>query len=199
MLPALPGGIVFAGGGICMKYNVQPLTNDNKMISKTIEKALNTQINAEFWSAYLYLAMSADMAHKNYKGMANWYRVQHQEELDHAYMMMDYLIRRGGKVVLEPIANVPSEWATPQQALAETLQHEQKVTRLINNLYATAESEKDYATRQMLNWYVAEQVEEEDSVQDLVDTLMRIGDDPTGIYKFDLEQAKRTYTPASKG
>ena len=91
MLPALPGGIVFAGGCICMKYNVQPLTNDNKMISKTIEKALNTQINAEFWSAYLYLAMSADMAHKNYKGMANWYRVQHQEELDHAYMMMDYL------------------------------------------------------------------------------------------------------------
>ncbi len=168
------------------------------MISKSIEKALNTQINAEFWSAYLYLSMSADMAHKNYKGMANWYRVQHQEELDHAYMMMDYLIRRGGKVELEPIANVPLEWDGPQHALNETLCHEQKVTELINNLYATADAEKDYATCHMLNWYVAEQVEEEDSVQDLVDTLQRIGDDATGLYKFDLEQAKRTYTPTAK-
>ena len=168
------------------------------MISKSIEKALNTQINAEFWSAYLYLSMSACMAELNYKGMANWFKIQHQEELDHAYMMMDYLIRRGGKVVLEPIADVPTEWATPQQAFAETLSHEEKVTALINNLYSAAEDEKDYATRQMLNWYVAEQVEEEDSVRDLIDTLRRIGDDATGLYKFALEQAKRTYTPQSK-
>lgn len=168
------------------------------MISTTLEKALNTQINAEFWSAYLYLSMSAQMAQANYKGIAHWFKIQHQEELDHAYMMMDYLIRRGGKVKLEPIADVPSEWSTPKQAFADTLAHEQKVTALINNLYATAEEEKDYATRQMLNWYVAEQVEEEDNVQDLVDTLVRIGDDATGLYKFDLEQAKRTYTPQAK-
>lgn len=168
------------------------------MLSKSIEKALNTQINAEFWSAYLYLSMSACMAGKGYKGMANWFKIQHQEELDHAYMMMDYLIRRGGKVILEPIADVPTEWDTPQQAFAETLKHEEKVTSLINNLYAAAEDDKDYATRQMLNWYVAEQVEEEDSVRDLIDTLMRIGDDATGLYKFDLEQAKRSYSPISK-
>ena len=166
------------------------------MISKTIEKALNEQINAEFWSAYLYLSMSCRFASMGYKGISNWFKIQHREEMDHAYMMIDYLIRRGGKVSLDPIAEVPAGWETPQEAYAETLRHEQKVTSMINALYAAAEAEHDYATRQMLNWYVAEQVEEEDSVQDILDSLMRIGSDATGLYQFDLEQAKRTYTPA---
>lgn len=167
------------------------------MISKTIEKALNTQINAEFWSAYLYLSMSCTFASKGYKGIANWFKIQHREEMDHAYMMIDYLTRRGGTVSLESIADVPSEWETPQEAFSETLLHEQKVTSMINALYASAESEHDYATRQMLNWYVAEQVEEEDSVQEIMDSLMRIGNDATGLYQFDLEMAKRTYSPST--
>lgn len=164
------------------------------MISKTIEQALNAQINAEFWSAYLYLSMSCRFASNGYKGIANWFKIQHREENDHAYMMIDYLVRRGGKVTLEPIADVPSEWATPHEAFADTLKHEQKVTSMINALYAAAEAEHDYATRQMLNWYVAEQVEEEDSVQEILDSLMRIGNDATGLYQLDLELAKRTYT-----
>lgn len=162
------------------------------MFKQTVESALNAQINAELWSAYLYLSMSYCFAEKGYKGIANWYKVQSQEELDHAYRMSDYVVRRGGHVNLEPIAAVPGEWATPQEAYSQTLEHEQKVTRLINDLYATAEEEKDYATRNMLNWYVAEQVEEEDSVRDILDTLMRIGSDATGLYKFDLEMAKRS-------
>ncbi len=164
------------------------------MISQTIEKGINAQINAEFWSAYLYLSMSCSFASKGYNGIANWFMIQHREELDHAYMLIDYLNRRDGVVALEPIANVPSQWATPREAYADTLAHEQKVTALINNLYAAAEAEHDYATRQKLNWYVAEQVEEEDTVHDILDTLNRIGDDATGLYQFDLEMAKRTYS-----
>ena len=100
----------------------------------------------------------------------------------------------GGKVTLEPIADVPAEWDSPQEAFADTLAHEEKVTSMINALYAAAEAEHDYATRQMLNWYVAEQVEEEDSVHDILDSLKRIGTDATGLYQFDLELAKRVYT-----
>ena len=164
------------------------------MISKTIETALNAQINAEFWSAYLYLSMSCNFASENYKGMANWFKIQHREELDHAYIMMDYLVRRGGKVSLRAIEGVQTEWTSPLEAFTETLKHEQKVTSMINALYAAAENEHDYATRQMLNWFVSEQVEEEDSAQDILDSLTRIGADATGLYQLDLELAKRVYT-----
>lgn len=177
-----------------VSFSLNPKYQDNKMISTNIEKALNAQINAEFWSAYLYLSMSCRFASDNYKGIANWFKIQHREEMDHAYMMIDYLVRRGGKVTLEPIADVPAEWGSPQEAFADTLAHEEKVTSMINALYAAAEAEHDYATRQMLNWYVAEQVEEEDSVHDILDSLKRIGTDATGLYQFDLELAKRVYT-----
>ena len=164
------------------------------MISPKIQDALNAQINAEFWSAYLYLAMGMHFENEGRSGIANWFKIQHREGMDHAYMMIDYLVRRGGKVTLEPIADVPAEWGSPQEAFADTLAHEEKVTSMINALYAAAEAEHDYATRQMLNWYVAEQVEEEDSVHDILDSLKRIGTDATGLYQFDLELAKRVYT-----
>lgn len=169
------------------------------MISKTIEAAINRQINAEYWSAYLYLSMAVHFDAENYKGTANWFYIQNKEEMDHAKMFIDYLIRRGGRVVLEPIAAVPADWDGIQAAFAKTLEHERTVTGLINDLYALAESEKDYATRQMLNWFVSEQVEEENNAQDILDTLNRLGDNHTGLYQFDLELAKRAYTaPAAE-
>ena len=111
----------------------------------------------------------------------------------HAQIFINYLNARGAKVVLSPIKEVPSEWASPLEAFAATLAHERQVTSLINNLYALAEEEKDFATRQMLNWFIAEQVEEEETAQDLIDNFTLVGEDGTGIYQIDAELAKRTY------
>lgn len=164
------------------------------MLTKKIEDAINDQINAEFWSGYLYLAMSCDMEEKGYKGIANWFRVQFEEELAHARIFINHVLARGGKVNLMPIKEVPSEYDSPAQAFAKTLEHEKVVSSLINNLYSMAEDEKDYATRQMLNWFVAEQVEEEDTAREMIDNLKLIGNDGTGIYQFDRQLATRTYT-----
>lgn len=163
------------------------------MINKKIEDALNEQINAEMWSAYLYLSMSLHFEHEGRPGMANWYRVQFQEEQAHALALMDYLNARDGKVVLAPIAAVPETWESPKDAFLATLEHEQKVTALINNLYALAEEEKDFATRQKLNTFVAEQVEEEDNVRQIIDDLNLIGNDGTGLYQLDRELSARTF------
>lgn len=163
------------------------------MISKKIEDALNEQINAEMWSAYLYLSMSLYFEHEGRPGMANWFRVQFQEEQAHALALMDYLNARDGKVVLSPIAEVPTAWDSPKAAFLATLDHEQKVTALINNLYAMAEDERDFATRQKLNTFVAEQVEEEDTVRQILDDLNLIGNDGTGLYQLDRQLASRTF------
>ena len=109
------------------------------MILKKIEDALNEQINAEMWSAYLYLSMSLHFEHVGRPGISNWFRIQFQEEQAHALALMDYLNARDGKVVLQPIAGVPDAWASPKEAFLATLEHEQKVTSLIHNLYAMAE------------------------------------------------------------
>ncbi len=167
------------------------------MISKKIEDAINAQINAEFWSAYLYLSMAANFEADGKKGIANWFNVQFKEEQAHAQIFMNYLNSRGGRVLLKPIDAVETEWATPLDAFKATLAHEQKVTALINNLYAIAESEHDYATREMLNWFVNEQVEEEESAQELIDKFTLIGDNGFGIYTLDQELATRVYTEPS--
>jgi len=163
------------------------------MLTKKIEKAINDQINAEFWSAYLYLSMACDMESKGFKGIANWFRVQYEEELAHARIFINHVTARGGRVNLAPIAEVPGEWANPEEVFAKTLEHERVVTSLINDLYALAEDEKDYATRQMLNWFIAEQVEEEDTAQEMIDNLNLIARDGTGIYQFDRQLASRTF------
>ena len=165
------------------------------MISNKIVDALNEQINWEFWSGYLYLSMANHFEAEGRKGMANWFRIQFKEEFDHAQIFINYLNARGGRVVLAPIAAVPLSWETPLAAFAATLEHERQVTARINKLYALAEEEKDFATRQMLNWFVAEQVEEEETAQDLIDDLTLVGTDGTGIYQIDAELGKRTYTP----
>lgn len=163
------------------------------MISNKISSAINAQINWEFWSGYLYLSMANHFESIGRKGIANWFRIQFKEEFAHAQIFINYLNARGAKVVLSPIKEVPSEWASPLEAFTATLAHERQVTSLINNLYALAEEEKDFATRQMLNWFIAEQVEEEETAQDLIDNFTLVGEDGTGIYQIDAELAKRTY------
>lgn len=164
------------------------------MISKKMNDAINSQINWEMWSAYLYLSMANNFEAKGLKGIANWFRVQYQEELAHAMVFINYLNARDGRVLLAPIKEVPTEWATPLEAFKATLEHEQNVTSLINNLYALAEEEKDFATREKLNWFVAEQVEEEDTARGLIDDFTLIGDNGYGIYQLDSDLATRTYT-----
>ena len=167
------------------------------MLSAKLEKALNAQINAEFWSAYLYLSMSTYCAAEGYAGFANWYNVQFKEEQDHAMIFIKYILSRGGKVTLKAIDNVQTEWATPLAAFEDTLAHEKKVTAMINNLYAMAEEEKDYATKSMLGWFIDEQVEEEETAQGYIDALKMIKDNGFGIYTLDKELGARTYTQAA--
>lgn len=156
--------------------------------------ALNEQINWEFWSGYLYLSMANHFEATGHSGIANWFRIQFKEEFAHAQIFINYVNNRGGRVILAPISEVPSEWESPLAAFANTLEHEEVVTSKINNLYFLAEGEKDYATRQMLNWFIAEQVEEENTARTLIDTLKLIGADGTGIYQFDKELAQRVFT-----
>ncbi|MDE7407068.1 MAG: ferritin [Muribaculaceae bacterium] len=168
------------------------------MLSNKMQDALNEQINAELWSAYLYLSMSMHYANTGYPGIANWFKVQFQEEQAHAEIFMNYINQRGGRVVLKPIAEVPvSAWATPVDVFTATLEHERKVTGLINNLYALAEAEHDYATRDRLTWFVTEQVEEEDNAQQLIDKFKMVGTDGMGLYMLDTELAGRTYVAPS--
>ena len=163
------------------------------MISNKISSAINAQINWEFWSGYLYLSMANHFESIGRKGIANWFRIQFKEEFAHAQIFINYLNARGAKVVLSPIKEVPSEWASPLEAFAATLAHERQVTSLITHLYALGVEVKDFATRQMLNWFIAEQVEEEETAQDLIDNFTLVGEDGTGIYQIDAELAKRTY------
>ena len=167
------------------------------MISKKLEAAINAQINAEMWSAYLYLSMSAYCQEAGFSGMANWFAVQFKEEQDHAMIFFNYLQSRGGRVLLAPIAEVPTEWASPLAAFEHTLEHEGKVTSLINNLMALAVEEKDFAAQSRLNWFVDEQVEEEENATELIQKLRLIGNNGYGLYQLDQELAARVYTQAS--
>lgn len=163
------------------------------MMKKSIEDALNAQINWEFWSGYLYLSMSCYFESAGRPGAANWFRIQFQEELAHAQIFINYVNARGGRVVLQPIQGVPEKWDNEIDAFRCTLEHEQKVTSLINELYALAEKEHDYATREKLNWFIAEQVEEEENARTLLDNYTLIGDNGNGIYQLDRELAARVY------
>lgn len=167
------------------------------MISTKITDALNAQINAELWSAYLYLAMAMDFEAKGLAGVANWFRIQFKEEQDHAEIFINYLVSRGARVTLKPIAGVQERWGTTLSAFESTLAHEQEVTAMVEKLYALAEEEKDYATRIMLNWFVSEQVEEEQTAQGMIDRLKLVGEEGQALYMFDRELAERKYhTPS---
>ena len=165
------------------------------MVSKSLETAINKQINAEFWSAYLYLSMSVHFANKGLSGFANWFKIQFQEEQDHALKFSNYLISKGNKVELSPIEKVETSWDSLLAAYEDTLAHEKIVTGFIHNLVKLAREENDYATENMLQWFVNEQVEEEETAQGLIDSLKLIGTNGFGIYTMDKELSTRTYTP----
>ena len=135
------------------------------MLSKKLEDAINKQINVELWSAYLYLSMSTHFANEGLPGVSNWFEMQFNEEQDHAMKFMNYMVAKGNKVELQPIKKVDTSWETVLKAFEDSLAHEKVVTANINELVAIAREEKDFATDNMLQWFVSEQVEEEESVQ----------------------------------
>lgn len=172
------------------------------MLSEKLCKAFNAQINAELWSAYLYLSMSMDAAARGQKGIANWFKVQFQEEQAHAEIMMNHVLARGNEVKLAPIDAVQTEWKTALDAFKDTLVHEKKVTSLITALYELALEEKDYAAQNMLKWFIDEQVEEEESAQEIIDQLDAVEGNKYGLLMIDKDLATRTYTvpsPLNKG
>jgi ferritin len=164
------------------------------MLSKKMEKAINKQINAEIYSSYLYLSMCAYFEAISLNGLANWMRQQTQEEMFHAMKMYDYVNARGGRVILEAIAQPPSDWSSTADVFGNVLAHEQKVTGLINNLVNLALEEKDHATNIFLQWFVSEQVEEEATAGAIVDKLKLIKDDANGLFMLDRELGLRQFT-----
>lgn len=167
------------------------------MLSQQLHDALNAQINAEMWSAYLYLSMSVDAEAKGLKGVANWFYVQFREEQDHARILMNYILSRDAEVHLQPIAEVRTSWSSPLEMFRDTLEHEQKVTAMINNLAAIAAGDKDYASSNMLVWFVDEQVEEEESAREMIGACEAVEGNKFGLYMLDKELAARTYTQAA--
>lgn len=165
------------------------------MLSKKMEKALNDQIQAEIYSAYLYLSMEAYFQSINLTGFASWMRVQYQEEMAHAMKFYGYINERGGRVILQAIESPPSDWESPLAVFEATLEHEQKVTARINDLVDVAIAERDHATNNFLQWFVAEQVEEEDSANGVVEQIKLLGDAQGGIFMLDRELGQRTFTP----
>ncbi len=161
------------------------------MISEKMAEAINEQINAEMYSGYLYLSMAVDFAEKNLDGFEHWLRLQAQEELDHGMRFLDYLQERGGHVELETIEKPEVEWKTPLEAFEYVYQHECKVTGMINDLVDLAEKEKDRATVNMLQWFVDEQVEEEDSADEIVQKLKMVGDNPSALLMMNEKLAQR--------
>ena len=167
------------------------------MLSKKVVELLNDQVNKEFYSAYLYLDMSNYYKNEGLDGFANWYKVQAQEERDHAILFMDYLQQNGEAVVLEAIAKPAKDFKTFMDPLKEGAAHERYVTGLIHNIYGAAYEEKDFRTMQFLDWFVKEQAEEEDTADDMIKKYELFGSDSKGLYMLDSELAARTYTAPS--
>ncbi len=165
------------------------------MISEKMQGALNGQLNAEAYSSYLYLSMAAYFQHINLGGFANWMRVQAQEELMHVMKYYDFIDGRGGRVVLKPVEGPPTEWESPLAAFEAAYEHEQKVTGLINELVELALEGRDHATNIFLQWFVTEQVEEEDSANEVVQRIKLMGDATGGLFMLDQELGQRTFTP----
>lgn len=163
------------------------------MLSKKMQEELNKQINAEFWSAYLYLSMSAHFEGKNLPGFASWMRVQYQEEMTHGMKIFDYIIERGGKVDLRSIKEVKTSWKDEIEVFEETFQHEQLVSGLINDLVNVAIEEKDHATNNMLQWFVAEQVEEEANADEILQQLIMLDGSKHGLLMLDRELKQRMF------
>jgi ferritin len=165
------------------------------MISKKMEEALNEQVNAEMYSAYMYLSMEAYFKSQNLNGFANWMRALAQEEMMHAIKIYNFINERGGKVTLKAIDGPPTQWRSPLAVFEAVYAHEQKVTGLINELVDLAIKEKDHATNTFLQWFVNEQVEEEASADEVVQQLKMMKDAPGGMFMLNRELGQRVFTP----
>ena len=165
------------------------------MLKPNIQEALNRQVNAELYSSYLYLSMAAYFDSQTLTGMANWMRIQAQEELIHAMKFFDFINERDGRVLLTRIEDPKTEWASPLDAFEDSLGHERKVTGLINGLVDLSLGERDHASNTFLQWFVTEQVEEESAAKTIVDKLKMIGDKPVALYMLDGELGRRTLPP----
>lgn len=164
------------------------------MLNKNVEEALNEQLNREMYSAYLYMSMSSDSTNKGLKGFANWFMVQYHEEMFHAMKFYDYINLQGGRALLKSLSQPPSAFESPLDMFRKTLEHEQFITKSINDLMELAIAEKDHATRIFLQWYVTEQVEEESNDNEIIAQLKIIRDDPQGLMMLDRELAARITT-----
>ena len=165
------------------------------MLTDKMEKAINGQINAELYSAYLYLAMAAWFQERDLPGFANWMRIQVQEEQFHAMKMFDHVLERGGRTDLGAIDAPPGDWKAPLDVFKATLEHEQKVTGLINELVYLARNERDNATEIFLQWFVKEQVEEEDTASGILGQLKLVEGSPQALFLMDRELGQRVFTP----
>ncbi len=161
------------------------------MLSKAIQDAINEQINKELFSSYLYLAMSTYYAESNFSGFASWMKVQSSEEYGHAMKFYSYVIERNGHVELETIEKPHAKFKSPVDVFKQVLEHEQKVTAMINKLYELAMKEKDYPTQIMLEWFITEQLEEEKSAGDILEQLKMIGDSSVSLIMMDRQLAAR--------
>ena len=170
---------------------------DIEMLDKKVVELLNQQVNKEFYSAYLYLDFSNYYYDEGLDGFGNWYRIQVQEECDHAMLILQYLQNNGEKVVLEAIDKPSVEITDAKSVLEAGLKHEQYVTELIHTIYEAAHSVKDFRTMQFLDWFVKEQGEEENNAETLVKKFELFGDDPKSLYMLDNELGARVYSAPS--
>ena len=164
------------------------------MLSEKMQQALNKQLNCEFYSSYLYLAMAAYFNSAGLAGFAGWMRVQAQEELLHAAKFYDYLSGRGARVELREIGRPPANWRSPLVAFEDAYRHEQGVSRAINELVNLALEEKDHASNNFLQWFVAEQVEEEASFNGVLQQLKVMGEAPGGLFMIDRQLSQRVFS-----
>ena len=167
------------------------------MISDRMSEAINKHINAELYSAYLYKSMAAYAAENGLSGVTNWLNIQAMEEMTHADRFIQYMLRVGARVKYLAIEEPPAEFESPLQIFEETQKHEQLVTSLINNLVNIAKEEKEHATEIMLQWFVTEQVEEEENVGDIIAQLKLAGG--SGLFMIDKELGGRVFVPPTKG
>ncbi|BEP27715.1 ferritin [Helicovermis profundi] len=165
------------------------------MINKKLEEAFNKQINAEFYSAYLYLSMAAYLSKENFEGFASWMKVQFEEEQFHAFKMYDYLLERGGEVKLELIEKPQTEWNGIIDVFDATLKHERHVSALINKLADVADEVKDRASLSYLQWFIDEQVEEESNAETILKQLEFVEGKGHGVLMLDRELGSRVFTP----
>ena len=161
------------------------------MLSKSVQNAINDQINKEFYSAYLYLSMAAYFQATNLPGFGHWMTVQAKEEAGHAMKFYNYINESSGRIVLDAIDKPASDFKSPLDVMKKALEHEKKVTASINAIYELAVKEKDYPTQVMLQWFITEQVEEEKTASDIIEMLKMIGDAPAGLIMADRQLGAR--------